>query len=93
MSKAIAVYVTSPKVIDIKEGYNKNFHEDHWILKTWFLAIVLRYDDSNIWVMLVSNYALVRILVLRFVIPYASTKVYTMKLHPTCGALFGVSYV
>ena len=32
-----------------------------------------------------SNYALVRILVLRFVIPYASTKVnsYAMKLHPT----------
>ena len=41
-----------------------------------------------------SNYALVRILVLRFVIPYASTKVnsYAMKLHPTCGALFGVNY-
>ena len=44
--------------------------------------------------MLVSNYALVRILVLRFVIPYASMKVksYAMKLHPTCGALCGVSY-
>ena len=42
-----------------------------------------------------SNYALVRILVLRFVIPYASTKVnsYAMKLYPTCGALFGVNYV
>ena len=42
----------------------------------------------------VSNYALVRILVLRFVIPCASTEVnsHTMKLHPTCGALFGVSY-
>ena len=41
-----------------------------------------------------SNYALVQILVLRFVIPYAGTKVngYAMKLHPTCGALFGVSY-
>ena len=40
-----------------------------------------------------SNYALVRILVLRFVIPYASTKVhsYAMKLYPTYGALFGVS--
>ena len=39
-----------------------------------------------------SNYALVRILVLRFVIRYASTKVnsYAMKLRPTCGALFGV---
>ena len=36
-----------------------------------------------------SNYALVRILVLRFVIPYASTTVnsHEMKLYPTCGAL------
>ena len=44
--------------------------------------------------MLVSNYALVRILVLRFVIPYASTEVnnYAMKLYPACGALFGVNY-
>ena len=41
-----------------------------------------------------SNYSLVRILVLRSVIPYASTKVnsYAMKLYPTCGALFGVNY-
>ena len=41
-----------------------------------------------------SNYDLVRIFVLRFVIPYASTKVnnYAMKLYPTCGALFGVIY-
>ena len=41
-----------------------------------------------------SNYALVRILVLRFVIPYASTKVnsYAMELHPTCGELFSVTY-
>ena len=44
--------------------------------------------------MLMSNYALVRILVLRFVIPYARTKVnsHAMKLYPTCGALFGVTY-
>ena len=44
--------------------------------------------------MLVSNYALVRILVLSLVIPYARTKVNScaMKLHPTCGALFGVGY-
>ena len=44
--------------------------------------------------MLISNYALVRILMLRFVIPYASMKVniYAMKLDPTCGALFGVTY-
>ena len=41
-----------------------------------------------------SNYAIVRILALRFVILYASTKVnsYAMKLDPTYGALFGVSY-
>lgn len=46
------------------------------------------------WVMLISNYALVRILVLKFVIPYARMKVnnHAMKLHPTCGALFGVIY-
>ena len=25
-----ATYEISPKVIDIQEGYNKNFHEDHW---------------------------------------------------------------
>ena len=44
--------------------------------------------------MLVSNYALVGILMLRFVIPYASAKVNScvMKIHPTYGALFGVSY-
>ena len=41
-----------------------------------------------------SNYALVRILVLRFVIPYAITEVnsYAVKLHPNCGALFSISY-
>ena len=41
-----------------------------------------------------SNYALVRILVLRFVIPYASMEVnsHAMKLYHTCGALFGVIY-
>ena len=35
----------SSKVIDIQQGYNKNFHEDHWTKWTWFLVIVLRYDD------------------------------------------------
>ena len=56
--------------------------------------MVLRYVDNDMGVMLMTNYGLVRILVLRFVIPYASMKVnsYAMKLHPTCGALFGVSY-
>ena len=44
--------------------------------------------------MLVSNCALVRMLVLRFVIPDACTKVnnHAMKLYPTYGALFGVNY-
>ena len=44
--------------------------------------------------MLVSNCALVKIFMLKFVIPYESVKVnsYAMKLHPTYGALFGVSY-
>ena len=28
--KAIATYEISPKVTDIQEGYNKNFHKDHW---------------------------------------------------------------
>ena len=44
--------------------------------------------------MLMSNYALVRILVLRFVIPDASMKVNNcaMKLCPAYGALFGVNY-
>ena len=53
-----------------------------------------RYVGDVSWVMLMSNYALVRILVLRFVIPYAGTKVnsHAMKLYPTCGALFGVNY-
>ena len=40
-----ATYEISPKVIDIQGGYNKNFHEDHWTKQTWFLVIVLRYDD------------------------------------------------
>jgi hypothetical protein len=30
VQKAMAIYETSPKVIDIQGGYNKNFHEDHW---------------------------------------------------------------
>ena len=89
-----ATYEISPKVIDIQVEYNKNFHEDHWTNWTWFFVIVLRYDDCDMWVMLVSNYALVRILVLSLVIPYARTKVNScaMKLDPTYGALFSVSY-
>ena len=50
--------------------------------------------DAMINLILSNSYALVRIFMLRFVIPYASTKVnnYAMKLYPTCGALFGVNY-
>ena len=44
--------------------------------------------------MLVSNCDLVRILVLRFVPMHAhKLNSYAMKLYPTYGALFGVSYV
>ena len=34
----------SPKVIDIQEGYNKNFHEDHWTKETWdyYLFITMK---------------------------------------------------
>ena len=41
-----------------------------------------------------SNCALVTMLVLRFVIPYASIKVnsHAMNLYPTYRALFGVNY-
>ena len=41
-----------------------------------------------------NNYALVSILVLRFVIPYACTEVnnHAMKLYPARGALFCVNY-
>ena len=28
--KAMAIYETSPKMIDIQGGYNKNYHENHW---------------------------------------------------------------
>jgi hypothetical protein len=35
--------------------------------------MILRYVDNDMGVMLMSNYGLVGIFVLRFVIPYAST--------------------
>ena len=55
--KAMAIYETTPKVIDIQGGSNNNFLKHHCENKTWFLVIVLKHDDSNMWVMLVSNYA------------------------------------
>ena len=64
----------SSKVIDIQEGYNKKL--------SWRSLDKINLIPCNsfeiwwcdMWIMLMSNYALVRILVLRFVIPYASTK-------------------
>jgi hypothetical protein len=46
---------------------------DHWVWYVWFLAIVLRYKDGDIRVMLVSNCGLVEIFVLKLVIPVACT--------------------
>ena len=48
--------------------------------------IVLRYEDGNIRVMLVSNYGLVEIHVLKFVIPVAC--MYSEPLCDEVGALF-----
>ena len=50
-------YEFIPNMMGIQEGYNKNFHiEVHWILwEVWFLMIVLRYEDGDIRVMLVSS--------------------------------------
>ena len=45
-------YEFSPDKMGIQEGYNKNFHEDHWIWEVWFLAFVLRYKDGDIRVIL-----------------------------------------
>ena len=49
-------YKTSPNMIGIQEGYNKNIHTKvRWILwEVWFLMIVLRYEDGDIRVMLVE---------------------------------------
>jgi len=59
---------------------------DHWIWYVWFLAIVLRYRDGNMWEVLVNYCGLVRILVLRFVIPEACT--YSLSLCDEVGAWF-----
>ena len=66
-------YEFSPNIMGIQEGYNKNFHikciEYHEKFDS--LHIVLRYEDGNMRVMLVSNCELEEILVLKFVIPVA----------------------
>ena len=68
-------YEFSPNMMGIQEGYNKNFHIKciEYYEKFDSLHIVLRYKDGDIRDMLVSNCGLVEILVLKFVIPEAST--------------------
>ena len=56
------------------------------IWEVWFLAFVLRYKDGDIRVMLVSNCDLVRMFVLRFVIPESCT--YGLSLCYEIGAWF-----
>ena len=50
-------YEFSPNIIGIQEGYNKNFHIKciEYDEKFDSLHIVLRYEDGNMRVMLVSN--------------------------------------
>ena len=49
-------YETSPNMIGIQDGNNKNLtYKVHWILwEVLFLTIVLRYEDGDIRVMLVE---------------------------------------
>ena len=68
-------YEFSPNIMGIQEGYNKNFHIKciEYYEKFDSLHIVLRYEDGNMRVMLVSSCELEEILVLKFVIPVACT--------------------
>ena len=68
-------YDFSPNIMGIQEGYNKNFHIKciGYYEKFDSLHIVLRYEDGNMRVMLVSNCELEEILVLKFVILVACT--------------------
>ena len=68
-------YEFSPNIMGIQEGYNKNFHIKciEYYEKFDSLHIVLRYEDGNMRVMLLSNCELEEILVLKFVIPVACT--------------------
>ena len=54
-------YETSPNMMGIQEGYSKNFHikSIEYYEKFDSLHIVLRYEDGDIRVMLVSNCGLV----------------------------------
>ena len=66
-------YEFGPNIIGIQEGYNKNFHIKciEYDEKFDFVHIVLRCRDGNMWEVLVDDCGLVRILVLRIVIPEA----------------------
>ena len=68
-------YEFSPNITGIQEGYNKNFHIKciEYDEKFDSLHIVLRYEDGNMRVMLVSNCELEKILVLKLVIPVTCT--------------------
>ena len=68
-------YEFSPNMMGIQEGYNKNFHIkfNEYYEKFDSLHIVFRYKNGDIRDMLVSNYGLVEIPVLKFVIPVACT--------------------
>ena len=50
-------YEFSPNIMGIQEGYNKNFHIKciEYYEKFDSLHIVLRYEDGNMRVMLVSS--------------------------------------
>ena len=76
------------EVVGIKEAYNKNFHIKciEYYEKFDSLHIVLRYKDGDIRDMLVSNYGLVEIVVLNFVIPVTCT--YGEPLCDEVGAQF-----
>ena len=63
----------SPKVIDIQEQKYMSWRSLEKI--NLILSNSFEIWWCDMWVMLMSNYALVGILVLRFVIPYACTKV------------------
>ena len=62
-------------MMSIQVGYNKNYHKKvHWVLgEVWYLIIVLRYEDSDIRVMLVELLWNWEMLVLKLVIPVACT--------------------
>ena len=49
-------YETSPNMMGIQDGYNKNFHIKciEYYVKFDYLMIVLRYEDGDIRVMLVE---------------------------------------